>query len=91
MGAVKKVPLRKCVGCQEMKPKKELLRVIRTEEGTVMTDPTGKMNGRGAYLCRSAECLQKARKSGALERSLKMKAAREMYEVLEKEVGGLEE
>ena len=91
MGAVKKVPLRKCVGCQEMKPKKELIRVIRTEEGTVMTDPTGRMNGRGAYLCRSAECLRKARKSGALERSLKMKAAREMYEVLEKEVGGLEE
>ena len=63
MSAIKKIPLRKCAGCQEMKPKKELIRVIKTEEDKVEIDLTGKKNGRGAYICHSDECLKKAIKS----------------------------
>ena len=67
----KKVPMRMCVGCREMKPKRELLRVVRTEGGAVF-DTTGKLAGRGAYVCKSAECLKKAAKTGALSRALEM-------------------
>ena len=66
----KKIPMRKCTGCGEMKPKKELIRVVRSPEGAISLDATGKSSGRGVYICRSAECLKKARKSNALSRSL---------------------
>ena len=66
----RKIPLRMCVGCREMKPKKELLRVVRSPEGEVSLDPTGKKPGRGAYVCYSAECLKKALKQRQLDRAL---------------------
>lgn len=80
-----KVPMRQCVGCQSMKQKKDMMRVIKTKEGEIMLDLTGKKNGRGAYLCRSLECLQKARKNRGLERSFKMSIPCEVYDNLEKE------
>ena len=86
----KKIPLRQCVGCNEMKSKKEMLRVLKTAEGEVILDTTGKMNGRGAYLCRNAECLKKAIKHKGLERSLKMEIEKNVYEKLEKEFLNIE-
>jgi len=86
MSAIKKIPLRKCAGCQEMKPKKELIRVIKTEEDKVEIDLTGKKNGRGAYICHSDECLKKAIKSKGLERSLKIFISEEIYDQLKKEM-----
>ncbi|GMA61524.1 YlxR family protein [Alicyclobacillus fastidiosus] len=71
MATVRKVPLRKCVGCQEMKPKRELIRVVHTPEDEVLIDLTGKKNGRGAYLCPSESCLAMAQKRKSLERALK--------------------
>ena len=68
--ANKKIPMRKCVGCQEMKEKKSLIRVVKTAEGDIILDDTGKKNGRGAYICKSLECFKKAKKTKALERSL---------------------
>ena len=76
MGANKKIPVRRCVGCQEMKNKKEMIRVIRTKEGEFLLDATGKKNGRGAYICPSKECLGKAVKSKGLERSFKQEIGR---------------
>ena len=84
------MPVRMCVGCQEMKNKKEMLRVIKTPEGTFMLDATGKKNGRGAYVCPSEECLQLARKNKGLERSFKQAIPAEVYESLEKEMEALE-
>lgn len=81
----KKVSLRQCVGCSEMKDKKELMRVLKSAEGQVLLDMTGRKNGRGAYLCKSGECLEKARKNKGLERSFKMRIPDEIYENLEKE------
>ena len=85
----KKIPLRQCVGCNEMKSKKEMLRVLKTAEEVVL-DTTGKMNGRGAYLCKNAECLKKAMKHKGLERSLKMQIEKSVYEKLEKEFLNIE-
>ena len=84
--SMKKVPLRQCIGCQEMKSKKEMIRVIKTAEDEIMLDATGRKNGRGAYLCPSMECLQKAVKGKGLERSFKMAIPKEVYETLEKEM-----
>ncbi len=84
--AEKKIPLRKCTGCGEMKPKKELIRVLKTPEGEVVLDKAGKKNGRGAYLCNSPDCFAAARKSKGLERSLQIKIPEEVYEILEKEM-----
>ena len=84
--ANKKIPLRQCVGCQEMKSKLELIRVIKTPEGEVTLDTTGRMNGRGAYLCKNSDCLKKLRKTKGLERSLKIAIPQEIYEKLEKEM-----
>jgi len=84
--AGKKIPMRRCTGCGEMKSKKEMIRVIRTAEGEILLDATGKKNGRGAYLCFSAECLEKAVKSRGLERSLKTPVPQEVYENLKKEL-----
>lgn len=81
----KKIPLRQCVGCREMKGKKEMVRILKTTEGDIVLDMTGKKNGRGAYLCRSMECLKKARKGRGLERSFKISIPNEVYEGLEKE------
>ena len=86
----KKVPMRKCVGCQEMKSKKEMMRVLKTSEDTFELDATGKKNGRGAYLCFSKECFEKAVKNKGLERSFKQAIPKEVYEKLEKALNALE-
>jgi len=86
----RKIPLRQCVGCREMKAKMDLLRVIKTPEDKVMLDPGGKKNGRGAYLCFSLDCLKKARRSKALERSLNINIPEEIYEGLEQEMSELD-
>ncbi len=86
MTVVKKTPLRKCTGCGEMKNKKDMVRVIRTPEGEIVLDATGKKNGRGAYICPDAECFVKARKSRGLERSLKVAIPAEVYDALESEL-----
>ncbi len=87
MAANRKVPMRRCVGCQEMKSKKEMIRVIRTQEGEFSLDATGKKNGRGAYICPSGECLRKAVRNKGLERSFKQSIPAQVYEALEKEMG----
>ena len=81
----KKIPLRQCVGCGEMKNKKEMIRVLKTTEDEICLDATGKKNGRGAYICRSRECLQKACKNKGLERSFKMSIPAAVYETLGRE------
>ncbi len=81
----KKIPQRQCVGCGQMKDKKEMMRVIKTAEGSIELDVTGKKNGRGAYLCFEKECLDKAIKGKGLERSFKMSIDKSVYESLEKE------
>ena len=78
----KKIPLRMCVGCQEMKTKKELIRIVRTPEGEVLLDPTGKKSGRGVYVCPDKECLKKALKSNRLEKSLEHPISDEVIERL---------
>ena len=115
MSQVKKIPMRKCVGCQEMKnkkemirvlktaedeiildatgrkkDKKELIRVIKTPEGDITVDFTGKKNGRGAYICRSGECLEKAIRNHGIERSLKTGILPEIYDSLKKEIEKIE-
>lgn len=82
----KRVPLRMCSGCGEMKPKRELVRVVKSPEDEVSLDLTGRKNGRGAYICRSVECLKKARKSRRLERSFEKAIPDEVYEALEREL-----
>ena len=82
----KKIPMRQCVGCGEMKNKKEMMRVLKPAEGPIVLDMTGKKNGRGAYLCMTKECLKRDRKSKGLERSFKMTIPDELYENLEKEL-----
>ena len=82
----KKIPMRQCVGCGEMKSKKEMLRVIKTAEEEILLDTTGKKNGRGAYICPNGECLKKAIKSKGLERSLKTAIPQEVIENLTKEM-----
>ena len=84
---MKKIPLRQCIGCGEMKSKKEMIRVLKTTEDEIVIDATGRTNGRGAYICPSMECFKKAVKSKGLERSLKMAIPKEVYEALEKEMG----
>ena len=81
----KKIPMRQCIGCGQMKSKKELLRILKTPEDMIILDATGRKNGRGAYLCNSEECLQRAIKTKGLERSFRMKILPEVYERLEKE------
>ncbi len=82
----KKMPLRVCAGCQEQKNKKEMIRVVRTPEGTVEIDKTGKKSGRGVYICQNLECLEKAYKEHRLERSLKTKVSDDIYESLRQEL-----
>jgi len=82
----KKIPQRQCMGCRERKPKREMIRVVRTPEGNVNLDFGGKMNGRGAYLCPSMDCLRKAIRSKALDRSLEVEIPQQVYDRLEKEM-----
>ena len=86
----RKIPMRMCVGCREMKPKKELLRVVRTPEGEVLIDPTGRKSGRGAYICASSECLARARKLHQLERAFECAVDAAAYEALEASVRAAE-
>ncbi len=86
----KKVPLRQCVGCGEMKDKRQMMRILRTADGAICLDVTGKKNGRGAYICTQRECLQKARGNKGLERSFKMSISEEIYETLDKEFNNIE-
>ena len=83
---LKKIPLRMCLGCNEMKPKNELIRVVKDPEGNISLDFTGKKNGRGAYICRSKACLEKAIKSKRIERSFSVGIPNEIYNSLEKEM-----
>ena len=85
--SVKKVPVRRCVGCGEHLPKVELVRVLRTPEGEVTLDLTGKKSGRGAYICKNAECLRKARRKKSLESSLEISIPDDVYARLEGELG----
>ena len=82
----KKIPQRQCMGCRERRAKRELIRVVRTPEGDVSMDFGGKMNGRGAYLCLNPECLKKAIRSKALDRSLEVEIPEEVYARLQKEM-----
>ena len=82
----KKIPMRQCVGCREMKPKKELIRVVRSPEGQVSLDFRGKLPGRGAYLCPDRVCLARARKSKAMERAFAQAIPPEVYERLEEQM-----
>jgi predicted RNA-binding protein YlxR (DUF448 family) len=82
----KKIPMRQCLGCREMKPKKELIRVVRSPEGEITLDFRGKANGRGAYLCPDPACLKKAIKARALERAFSAQIPAEVYEALERQM-----
>lgn len=82
----KKIPMRQCMGCRERKAKKEMIRVVRTTEGTVSLDFSGKLNGRGAYVCPDMECLKKAMKSKALDRCLEVTIPEDVYARLEREM-----
>jgi len=87
----KKIPLRQCVGCGEMKSKKEMMRVLKTaEENSIVLDVTGKKNGRGAYICKNKECLKKAIRNKGLERSIKTSIPEEIYNSLEKEFDAID-
>ena len=82
-GKIKKIPMRQCLGCNEHRPKGELLRVVRSPEGDVSLDFTGKKSGRGAYICRDLSCLKRVRKSRRLERNLEVTIAEEVYDRME--------
>jgi len=82
----KKIPERKCVGCQNSFPKKDLIRVVRSPEGVISIDFTGKKSGRGAYICPKSACFKKARKQGRIAKSLEVAISDELYEALEREV-----
>ena len=91
MSLKNKIPMRQCVGCREMKSKRDMIRILKTPEGEFMLDPTGRKNGRGAYICRDAQCLEKAKNSKALDRSFRMSIPAEVYESLEREWEEIEE
>lgn len=84
----KRMPLRMCLGCQEMKPKKELLRIVRDKEGCISVDFTGKKAGRGAYICKSMECFEKAKKGKRLEKAFETRIDEEVYGILKKQLEG---
>ena len=82
----KKIPMRQCLGCREMKPKRELIRVVRSPEGNISLDARGKANGRGAYLCPNPECLKRAIKAKALSRAFSAEIPQEIYDALTAEM-----
>ena len=84
--STKKIPVRRCVGCGEHFPKSELVRVLRTPDGEVVLDLTGKKSGRGAYICKAAACLKKARKSKRLDTSLECTIPTQVYDRMEEEI-----
>ena len=84
--AIKKIPMRKCLGCMEQKPKKELVRVVKSADGDISLDLTGKKNGRGAYICPEVSCLEKAKKAKRLERAFECSIPAEVYEAMESEL-----
>jgi predicted RNA-binding protein YlxR (DUF448 family) len=84
----RKIPMRQCLGCNEHKPKAELIRVVRSPEGAVSLDLTGKKSGRGAYICRDVKCLKKARKSGRIAHNLSCEISPEVYDSMEAELMG---
>lgn len=83
---VKRIPMRMCTGCGEMKPKRELVRVVKNKDGEISLDITGKKSGRGAYICKDIACLKKARKNKRIERSFAQKISDEIYDKLEGEI-----
>lgn len=83
----RKIPLRKCIGCSEMKDKRTLVRIVRNKEGEISVDLTGKKPGRGAYICKSIDCLTKAQKAKRLERAFSAQIASEIYDALRSELG----
>ena len=82
----KKIPMRMCLGCGEMKAKRELIRVVKSPEGDISIDKTGKKSGRGAYVCDDIECLKKARKARKLEKAFSCQISEEIYNALEKDI-----
>lgn len=86
----RKIPMRQCLGCNEHRPKQELMRVVRTPEGEVTLDPTGKKSGRGAYVCPDVKCLKKVRKSGRLASNLACEITPEVYDRLEARMAELQ-
>lgn len=87
MAKVRKIPQRMCVGCREMKNKKELIRVVRTPEGNVELDPTGKRSGRGAYICPNPDCLNQAVKGKRLQKALEHEISDEILDIIKKQLG----
>ena len=83
---MKKIPIRKCVGCGEGKQKKELIRIVRNKEGEISLDLTGKANGRGVYICKNVKCLEKAQKTKRISRALNAEIPDEIYDTLQKEL-----
>lgn len=83
---MKKIPKRTCIGCNQEKEKKELLRIVKNKEGTIFFDQTGKANGRGAYLCKNQDCLEKAMKTKRLEKIFETKIDSKLYEALKEEL-----
>lgn len=90
MSSTKKLPQRKCVGCQNTFQKRELIRIVKGEDG-IFVDPTGKRNGRGAYICKNLQCLETAYKRKNLERSFQCRVDENVYKSLREELSGLEE
>ena len=88
--AVKKIPMRMCTACREMKPKRELIHVVKTAEGEIKLDTTGRLNGRGAYICNNRECFEKARKTNALSRAFETRVSEDVYNQLESELANNE-
>lgn len=86
----KKIPMRMCTGCREMKPKRELIRVVKTTDGEIKLDFSVKLNGRGAYICRDKECLKKAEKASAFSRAFEMTVPKEIYSRLYEELESLD-
>lgn len=86
MAAVKKIPMRMCLGCGEMKPKKELIRAVKSPEGEISMDLTGKKSGRGAYICRNTDCFRKARKARRFEKAFSCQISEQVYDSMEKEL-----
>lgn len=88
---IKKVPERKCMGCNEKRPKKELIRIVRTPEGEILLDDKGKISGRGVYICPKKDCFVKSRKAKRFERSLELEIPEEVYDALENKLSEIEE
>lgn len=86
----RKIPMRMCTGCREMKPKRELIRIVKTTDGDIKLDATGRLNGRGAYICKNPECLKKAQKAGAISRAFEIPVSQEIYKQIETELSNIE-